>query len=276
MKKILLTACSTILLFTGASSYALNLGNDITVFDGNIKQYTSNEWWKNTNEDQEVEPHMTARQNWDLEGFFLNGLDLSLVGGFDFINGAPGYPQFGSGNIFISIDDNFGTAQNINTPSPLNEFQEVNDNFGYEFAIKLDFYDFTYSVYELQSDSLVKTVYYLLNEITQPSSDPYLYLSGGVLKSAGNNFTYQKDMDDDDVGFLGGDHNVISGIDISFLTTLNSYTDESVFTFHFTMGCGNDNLMGQSPLNPVPEPATLFLFGTGLAGFAGLVRRNFL
>lgn len=46
------------------------------------------------------------------------------------------------------------------------------------------------------------------------------------------------------------------------------------FNMHWTMGCGNDELeLDYRPTDPVPEPASLLLFGSGL-GMAGLMRRR--
>ena len=51
------------------------------------------------------------------------------------------------------------------------------------------------------------------------------------------------------------------------------FGDVSEFGFHWTMTCGNDVIEGGAPA-PVPEPATALLFGAGLAGLAGVVRRK--
>jgi len=43
---------------------------------------------------------------------------------------------------------------------------------------------------------------------------------------------------------------------------------------HWTMSCGNDAIDGSFRTAPVPEPATMLLFGTGLMGLAGIARRR--
>ncbi len=81
--------------------------------------------------------------------------------------------------------------------------------------------------------------------------------------SLGNNITI---FDSSEVGGLTGDsHNAVS-VDLGFLD------HGTTFTSHFTMGCGNDNLMGEATL--APEPATMALFGIGLIGLAGIGRKK--
>lgn len=47
-------------------------------------------------------------------------------------------------------------------------------------------------------------------------------------------------------------------------------------TMHWTMECGNDIINHTSEQAPVPEPATMLLFGTGLVAFAGLGRKTIM
>jgi len=68
-------------------------------------------------------------------------------------------------------------------------------------------------------------------------------------------------------GLLGGFH-YAAGVDLSFLDPAQQ------FVAHYTMGCGNDNLMGRGTTAPVPEPATMLLFGSGIFGMAALRRRK--
>ncbi|MBC8185119.1 PEP-CTERM sorting domain-containing protein [candidate division KSB1 bacterium] len=52
------------------------------------------------------------------------------------------------------------------------------------------------------------------------------------------------------------------------------YGDE--FTIHWTMECGNDYLDLVATVDPIPEPATMVLFGTGLIGIAGIGRKRII
>lgn len=63
---------------------------------------------------------------------------------------------------------------------------------------------------------------------------------------------------------------------VSFdITTLGlSLADGLTVDAHWTMSCGNDTVNGNFDVAPVPEPATMLLFGTGLAGLVGTLRRK--
>ena len=69
----------------------------------------------------------------------------------------------------------------------------------------------------------------------------------------------------------GGISYVIEG---SFaLSNLTAYMGGDM-TNHWTMECGNDYLNQTSSPAPTPEPATMFLLGTGLIGLAGFTRKK--
>jgi PEP-CTERM motif len=59
---------------------------------------------------------------------------------------------------------------------------------------------------------------------------------------------------------------------LRFIIAYNDWGFTDTIGFHWAMTCGNDVIEGGAP---VPEPATMFLLGSGLIGLAGLGRRKF-
>lgn len=254
MKKLIIGG---LLLLCGATNvFALNFGTDITINDKNV---TSN-YWHESAEDQEVEPGMAHGQIWDLEGFFLQGNQLSIVGGYDFVNGQN---NFTSGDLFLDIDNDalFGDIHGTS-----NGNKNVLNTFGYDYVVDLNFTTNSYDVYAIDANSIVVTSYYNQNQGSNPwqfnaeDNDEVILSSGSFVNHAG--------LSDGDTGFNGGTHYAIEGIDLSFLG------EDMQFISHFTMECGNDNLMGQGTTAPVPEPSTMLLIGTGLLGFANSRRKS--
>lgn len=270
MKKLVVSLVVVTLALTMlhvAKVQALNFGTNITAFDG-IGEGTTG--WNRRNEDQEVAKGCVGDQVWDLEGMFLQGSQLSLVGGFDFANGetAP-YGQVYSGDIFIDVTGDITYGKNITGLDPKkNGNKDVKNVFGYDYAIDLKFNNgsLTYDVYEIDDDANLTMGWYRQND----TSGAWEYKNGGTLVQSGLSFDYQTGLSNAETGFLGGSHNAIS-LDLSFLGS------EVNFTAQFTMGCGNDVMVGKGTTPgtvATPEPGTLALVGLGLLGAVVLNRKK--
>jgi hypothetical protein len=236
----LLVLCTTLALIGSSIASADN----ITIWDGRGIGDVNN-----PSENNETEPGMINTQSWDLEAFTLEGNDLGIAAGFDLKDGKwYGGQHIILGDIFIDIngDAQFGSS----TPNPFI------DNFGYEYAVKLNFGDGTYTVYELNGNSNLTSTYVY----NSPESDPFTLTLNGESSASSGNFTYKD--------FLGTDYNSIDGISLSFLAP------GTTFISHVTMTCGNDNLMGSGTTTSVPEPSSIGFLFLGLSLLAVGLRRK--
>ena len=246
--KILLLSFLAVFLMAGS---AFALGMNITIYDN--RGYSG---LAAGGEDNETEPDMINAQDWDLEGFFLEGTTLTMVGGWDFLNGKSyGDKQYNSGDIFIDIDGDAKYGDGADS-SYL--------NYGYDYVLQVNWSDSNYNVFGLSSNSILVPVQESYND---PKSNPWRYGGGDDVLDGWNNVDFSAfgTLTDDETDFAGGTHNYVA-FDLTFLGS-----DINNFIAHFTMGCGNDNLMGSSS---VPEPSTMLLFGTGFLGLAMIGRKK--
>ncbi len=270
MKMTITTLTTTLLfIFTSITAWAypvLNgtnatLGTNITIFDG--QEDTSKNWYTGQGigqEDEETEPATARSHVWDLEAMFLNGTNLSLVGEWDFVNGHDGasgiYDRDGdgkytSGDIFIDVDG-------VNHASA----------YGYDYVFDVDWTSGSYTLYQLNAQStFLKTTY-------KQDSNPWKLDANGTDTGITGNFEISLLSEElvNEKGLLGDAYHYVVSFDLDPI--LDSEGIEKMdFTAHFTMECGNDDLMGQGTA-PVPEPATIVLMGVGLLGIAGFTRKK--
>ncbi len=240
---------------------------NITVFDGQSKP--GNNGWYGTREDNEVEWGMGTNgrlkgaaklQIFDLEAMYYNSeaKQLMIIGGYDFSK----FPETHAGHT-VEAGDIFLNAGSKN------------------YVL-----DITYPIGNQTSGSY-NTSYdlYSGNFITAPtnyivSSPDYKRRFGGDFEGIGGVAFFHDIYSQNSV--WNGIANTFAGdrrynkhhalvVDVSWLE--NSGIDS--FDAYHTMQCGNDVIQGSvKPGSTVPEPASFFLFGTGLLFFAHRYRRD--
>lgn len=234
---------------------------NITIYD----QKSNGTSWHGMLEDQEVEPGMYGNQAWDLEGFFLNGNVLTMIGGFDFKDGSNegSSTTWHPGDIFIALENKpkFGMPDADGTGTGR---AEIPNTFGYNFVYHFDALpgSMAFHLYEINANTTLKASYFEDND----TSNPWIYVRGGteIGSGAAALSEYATDALLASAGYTG----IIGGTHYSLSVNLPSNIAGSEFYIHYTMECGNDNLMGHQ----VPEPGTFLLLGLGLTGLAGFAR----
>ena len=242
----------------------LGLGLNITISDGDP---TADGIGQGA-EDNEVDYWATQGQAWDFEAFFLNGSQLSIVGGVDFVNGVVGktgsiYPI---GDLFISVAD---TAQ-IPAISPVGPGQ-VQGTFGYDYVFDMDWAKGTYDIYALNANSWLDTT----SRANAQGSNPYKYIVGSDQALATGLSLAEYETGITALGVAHGldnwgeptvGHNAaVFNLSLGSMPTLGTGA-----TFHITMLCGNDGANGRVPDGGV----TLALLGMALIGLGGIARKK--
>jgi len=264
---------------TGAAALQNASAIDITVSDPhNDKSFAplNQNLGPNGPEDNTVQYNAIANQSWDLESFSLDGSNLTITGGFNFLTGQGYYDGGGGtlgdlvatpyplGDIFVYL----GTDAPYTLASPGTTSAAGISLTAWDYVIHFD-RDANRNVNDVvNGDGSISVGYTILSntgqaiDLTGGSGSLITGLPWQTSTDYAPDATASYTTSNDVQGF----HNSISGIDISSILD-----GGQSFYLHTALKCGNDVLWGQAS---VPDGgAALGLLGLGV-GALGLVRRR--
>jgi len=167
------------------------------------------------------------------------------------------------GDLFISTDgwDPVSTSSNYtnDTASAAGE--------DWEYALVLDNHigttSGTTSLYNIEDGTILLSDYYF-------DSTNYEYRKDQEVRFDANGAAI--DTSPWSINFGTTDADTDDYLSLAFSLADLGFSFGQELGFHWTMTCANDVIEGA--FKPVPEPATMLLFGTGLIGLAGLTARR--
>lgn len=220
-------------------------------------------------EDEETDSSASG-QEWDLEAFFWDGSVLTLVGGFDFVNGVRvGNHTYKAGDIFLD-DTGDGAIPGYKvttdpvTGLPVDAAGITYELFGWDYALDIDWANGIFDIVQLTftggaDGSRVQTVKFGSHQV----SNPYVYVDQGVVLFDDVSFTWGW------VATWPGLSDGGSGIGHYWASFDLSNAGITLRRVHSTLECGNDDIYGQVP----DGGATVALLGIAILGVAALARK---
>lgn len=136
------------------------------------------------------------------------------------------------------------------------------DNEQWEYALKLD----TYLPNITRTTSGNISLYNIQTANIRQSFSPYIFRAGQEVQYNPNGQSSLATGSWELLKLGGSDTDDYLQFAITY-----DFGNISNYGFHWTMTCGNDVIEGAAP---VPEPATLLIFGSGLIGLGCILRRT--